>query len=50
MQLFDQLEKLSRWKNLKVLGGSNLVRISVLMPAFGYMLLLNENIQQYLTI
>jgi hypothetical protein len=40
----------SFWIRLKTLGDSNLVKASVLMPAFGYILLLNENIHQYLTI
>src|SRR5882724_1728805 len=46
----DWLDEHSRWSKLKTLGSSNLVRASVLMPAFGYMLLLNENVHQYLTI
>jgi hypothetical protein len=48
--LVGQLEKYSRWSQLKALGNSGLVRASVLMPAFGYMLLLNENVHQYLTL
>jgi len=44
------LEAHSRWNQLKALGSSNLVRASILMPAFGYMLLLNEQVHQYLTI
>ena len=44
------LELHSRWSVLRSLGGSNLVKASVLMPAFGYMLLLNDNVHQYLTI
>ena len=44
------LEGWSRWNILRSLGNSNLVRASVLMPAFGYMLLLNDNVHQYLTI
>jgi hypothetical protein len=44
------IEARSRWSQLRQLGNSNLVRASVLMPAFGYMLLLNENIHQYLTV
>jgi hypothetical protein len=44
------LETQSRWSELRALGQSNLVRASVLMPAFGYILLLNENAHQYLTI
>jgi hypothetical protein len=47
---FDWLELNSRWNRLKALGSSNLVRASVLMPAFGYMLLLNDQVHQYLTI
>lgn len=46
----DWLESHSRWSQLKALGNSNLVRASVLMPAFGYMLLLNDQVHQYLTI
>lgn len=46
----DWLERHSRWNQLKALGSSNLVRASVLMPAFGYMLLLNQQAHQYLTI
>jgi hypothetical protein len=44
------LEEHSRWNQLRTLGDSNLVNASVLMPAFGYMLLLNDNVHQYLTI
>lgn len=44
------LEEVSCWSRLRALGNSNLVRASVLMPAFGYMLLLNDNVHQYLTI
>jgi hypothetical protein len=46
----EWLEAHSRWSRLRALGQSNLVRASVLMPAFGYLLLLNENVHQYLTI
>ncbi len=49
-KLFAWLEERCRWSQLRTLGGSNLVRTSVLMPAFGYMLLLNHNVHQYLTI
>jgi hypothetical protein len=48
--LRDWLELHSRWSQLGSLGNSNLVKASVLMPAFGYMLLLNDNVHQYLTI
>ena len=44
------LELRSRWSELRALGQSPLVRASVLMPAFGYILLLNDNVHQYLTI
>jgi hypothetical protein len=44
------LEARSRWGRLRTLGDSSLVKASVLMPAFGYMLLLNDNVHQYLTI
>lgn len=50
VRALEWLEEHSRWRQLKELGSSNIVRASVLMPAFGYMLLLNENIHQYLTI
>lgn len=49
-KVINWLEEHSRWNLLKALGNSNLVRASVLMPAFGYMLLLNDNVHQYLTI
>ena len=44
------LETRARWSKLRDLGQSNLVRASVLMPVFGYLLLLNEQVHQYLTI
>jgi len=44
------LELHARWSGLRTLGNSSIVRASVLMPAFGYMLLLNENVHAYLTI
>jgi hypothetical protein len=44
------IESRSRWTQLKALGSSSLVRTSVLMPAFGYILLLNENVHQFLTV
>jgi hypothetical protein len=44
------LEIRSRWSKLRELGQSNLVKASVLMPVFGYLLLLNDNVHQYLTI
>jgi hypothetical protein len=44
------LEAHARWSQLKALGSSSLVKVSVLMPAFGYILLLNENVHQYLTV
>jgi hypothetical protein len=44
------LELRSRWSRLRELGQSSLVRASVLMPAFGYILLLNENARLYFTI
>jgi len=49
-RLLTWFERRSRWSKLRVLGQSNLVKLSVLMPAFGYMLLLNENVHQYITI
>jgi hypothetical protein len=49
-QTLDWLESHSRWIQLRSLGESSLVRASVLMPAFGYILLLNDNVHQYLTI
>lgn len=47
---FTWLEARSRWSKLRQLGQSNLVRASVLMPVFGYLLIFNEHIHQYLTI
>jgi hypothetical protein len=44
------LETSSRWSLLRDLGQSNLVRASVLMPVFGYLLLLNEHVHDYLII
>jgi hypothetical protein len=38
--LITWLEIRSPWSELRELGYSNLVRSSVLMPAFGYLLLL----------
>jgi hypothetical protein len=48
--MFAWLESRSRWSKLRDLGQSNLVRASVLMPVFGYLLLLNEHVHTYLTI
>jgi hypothetical protein len=48
--IFEWLETRSRWSKLRELGQSGLVRASVLMPVFGYLLLLNETVQTYLTI
>lgn len=50
ISLRDWLELQSRWTQLGYLGNSNLVKASVLMPAFGYMLLLNDNVHQFLTL
>src|SRR5260221_7846873 len=47
---WNWLEARSRWSELRTLGQSNMVRASVLMPVFGYLLLFNENVRQYLTI
>ena len=44
------LEDHARWSRLRALGNSGLVQASILMPVFGYMLLLNDNIHAYLTI
>jgi hypothetical protein len=44
------VETRARWSQLRDLGNSNLVKASVLMPIFGYMLLLNDNVHKYLTI
>lgn len=45
----DWFEAQSRWSKLRGLGQSYLVRASILIPAFGYILLLNENLQDLLT-
>jgi hypothetical protein len=39
-----------RWSQLRALGSSRLVQASLLMPAFGYLLLLNDNVHDYLKI
>ena len=49
-RLVGWLEQRSRWNHLSSLGNSGLVKASVLMPAVGYILLLNDNVHQYLTI
>ncbi|NMG39840.1 hypothetical protein GRZ55_11350 [Chelativorans sp. ZYF759] len=41
-RLADRYEFGSRWHNLSALGTSPAVRVSVLMPVAGYLLLLNE--------
>jgi hypothetical protein len=43
------LEIRSRWSKLRELGQSNFVRASVLMPVFGYLLLLNDEVHRFLT-
>jgi hypothetical protein len=48
--ILSWLESRSRWSKLRQLSQSNLVRSSVLMPAFGYMLLLNEQVHSFLAI
>jgi hypothetical protein len=48
--LLNWLEPRARWSKLRDLGQSGVVRASVLMPVFGYLLLFNDTIQQYLTI
>lgn len=49
-EIFTWLETRSRWSKLRELGQSNLVRASVLMPVFGYLLIFNEHVHEYLTI
>ncbi len=44
------VEQRCHWGQLREIGSSNIVKASVLMPVFGYMLLLNDNVQQYLTV
>lgn len=48
--MWSWLEAHSRWSELRELGQSNFVKASVLMPVFGYLLLLNEHVQRYLII
>jgi ADP-dependent phosphofructokinase/glucokinase len=38
-------EEHARWSRLRAMGNSGIVKSSVLMPAFGYLLLLNDNVQ-----
>src|SRR5262245_11803678 len=45
-KLLSFLEKRSRWSDLRNLGQSNLVRASVLLPVFGYLLLFNDTVHQ----
>jgi len=49
-KLLAWFEIRSRWSELRDLGQSNLVRASLLMPVFGYLLLLNQHVHDYLTI
>ena len=44
------LEARSRWAELREFGNSGIVKSSVLMPVFGYMLLLNENVHKFLIV
>jgi len=44
------LEHQSRWHRLRALGESSYVKASVLMPAFGYLLIISDKIQQFLTV
>jgi hypothetical protein len=44
------LEKRSRWSRLRGFGESGLVKASVLMAVFGYLLLLNDNVHQFLEV
>jgi hypothetical protein len=46
----DWLETRSRWSGLRDLGQSGLVRASVLMPAFGYLLIMNEHVHAYVSL
>ena len=46
--ILSWLEARSRWSELRNLGQSNLVKASVLMPVFGYLLLLSEHVHYYL--
>jgi hypothetical protein len=48
--IIDWLEGRSRWSKLGELGQSNLVRSSVLMPPFGYLLLLNDQFHSFLVV
>lgn len=49
-KIIASLEERSRWAELRELGNSGIVKSSILMPVFGYMLLLNEKVHQYLTV
>lgn len=46
--MLNWLERASRWAKLTALGNSGIVKSAVLMPAFGYMLLLNDNVHEFL--
>lgn len=43
----DRYEFRSRWHNLSALGTSPIVRLSILMPVAGYLILLNEQIVNF---
>jgi hypothetical protein len=48
--MWSWLETRSRWSELRELGQSNLVKASILMPVFGYLLLLNAQVHRFLII
>ncbi|WP_101960817.1 hypothetical protein [Vibrio harveyi] len=42
--------KIPSWKALRVLSESNTVKLTILTPIFGYMILFSENFQQWFTL
>ena len=48
--MIQWLEQKARWSNLRIYGISPLVRATVFMPVFGYLILLNEHIDSWLII
>jgi hypothetical protein len=46
--LAQTIANLSRWDELRTLGNSRLVRLTVLIPIIGYMILFNDKLTEYL--
>lgn len=46
-ELSSAIERAARWGNLRVLGNAPAVKASILMPLFGYLILMNARIWQW---